>query len=138
MLQVFKNGSLFDGDFFETLYGDLFSAAERSAAVGAIPVDIQEYPDRYELLADIPGVPEESIQIEFKDRILTIETERSREKDDARKQLKTERYSGKFRRSFSIEAGIDSDKISAKSKDGVLTVVLPKVPTALPRKIQIN
>ena len=54
------------------------------------------------------------------------------------KAERTERFSGKFRRSISLPTRVDSDKVNATYKDGILTVTLPKAEEAKPKQIKVN
>ena len=51
---------------------------------------------------------------------------------------RTERFSGKFRRSVTLPTRVDASKVSATYKDGILTVTLPKAEEAKPKKVEVN
>ena len=80
----------------------------------------------------------EDIEISLHDGVLTIGGERKHETAEGEKAERSERYVGKFRRSVTLPARVDANKVSATYKDGILTVTMPKAEDAKPRQIQIN
>jgi HSP20 family protein len=104
----------------------------------SVAVDIREEEDQVVLLADLPGVDKESIQINLDKGLLTISGERkltgSSNPDRYNRQ---ERQHGSFSRSFRLGDEMVSDKIAASYKGGVLELSLPKAPESKPRKIPI-
>ena len=88
---------------------------------------------------DLPGVPEEQIQIEVQDDTLTISGERARETTEQGDRFyRFERRYGSFGRAVGLPAGIDDSKIEASYVDGVLEVRVPKPEEAKPRRIQLG
>lgn len=109
------------------------------SAVWSPMADITEDADSYELTFDIPGMQRENIQMQFTDNTLKISGERkSVEENKDATCHRIERVSGRFYRSFTFPTQVDSNKISAKYKDGVLTVTVPKAEEVKPRQISIN
>lgn len=100
------------------------------------PVDIYENEDALTVLADLPGVTSGGLSIDVENGILTIEgkAERTAGEDPLRREFELT----SFYRQFRISEKIDTGKISAALKDGVLTLTLPKVEKARPRKIPIE
>lgn len=94
----------------------------------AIPaVDVVETEKGYEVSAELPGMDEKNIEVKFADGILTIKGEKHAEKEEKKKDYYlSERSFGSFLRSFQVPEGVDSEKIEANFKNGVLTVTLPK------------
>lgn len=91
-------------------------------------VDIKDKEDHYELIADLPGITKEDVQIRYNDNVFTIRVEQDKEeseKDDKGDYLRRERFSRSYQRQFIID-GIREEEIKAKMVDGVLTVTLPK------------
>jgi HSP20 family protein len=109
------------------------------SAIWSPMTDITEDSDKYELSFDIPGMKKEDIKMNFSDNTLKISGERqaTEEKKDSTCH-RVERVSGKFFRSFNFPTQVDSDKISASYKDGVLTVTVPKTEEVKPRQIAIQ
>jgi len=103
-------------------------------------VDIYEN-DRHELLikAEMPGMKREDIDIKVENNTLTIRGERRRESEVREEQYhRVERSYGSFSRSFSLPSTVDSEKVSAEYKDGVLTVLLPTREEAKPRQVAVQ
>lgn len=90
-------------------------------------VDIVDKDEAYKLTAELPGVNEKQVEISFSNGSLAIEGKKDEEPDDARQDhFISERRYGDFHRSFRVPNGVDSDKIEASFKNGVLSVTLPK------------
>lgn len=102
------------------------------------PVDILESDTGLILLADMPGVNAESLSIDLADRVLTIMGKVEKSADDNLKALNSEYRVGDYYRQFTISEVIDQEKISAAMKNGVLTLELPKITPAQPRKIAVR
>jgi HSP20 family protein len=102
-------------------------------------VDIKEEDDRYVIHADVPGVEARDIEVNMEDGILSIRGERKFENEEEREGYKRiERVRGSFYRRFSLPDGADADAISAKCKDGVLEIVIPKQTRVLPKRIEVQ
>jgi len=102
-------------------------------------VDIKEEDSQYLLIADIPGVNSDDIDIHMENGILTIKGERESELKTEHEGFKRiERKHGIFYRRFTMPEGVDADNIVAKSDKGVLTVSIPKQEAIKPRKITVN
>jgi len=105
---------------FEDFGGEWRSPFRRSPAV-----DIGEKDNAYEVTADMPGFEEKSIEVQVVDGSLSIKGERKSEKEEKKKDYYvSEREFGSFERSFPLPEGVDTDKIEASLKNGVLTVTL--------------
>ncbi len=102
-------------------------------------VDIREEDDRFVIHADVPGVDPEDIDVTMENGVLTIKGERKTESEEEREGYKrVERSRGAFYRRFSLPDTADSDKINAKSKNGVLEIVIPKHDVVQARKIAVK
>jgi HSP20 family protein len=94
-------------------------------------VDIVEKADAYELTAELPGMDDKDIEVKFANGGLTIKGEKQEEKEEKKKDYYLhERRFGSFERYLRVPEGVDTDKIEASFKKGVLTVTLPKKPEA--------
>jgi HSP20 family protein len=94
---------------------------------------------QYEITLDLPGVKPDDFNLEFDDGQLWITGERKEEEEVKGKTYhRVERNYGRFRRGVSLGPDIDADNIEATYKDGVLTVIVPKAPTACPKKIVVK
>lgn len=101
-------------------------------------VDIVEQKDELVLYADLPGVKPGEIDINFEDGELAIHAKVAPRYDRAKEFLLAEYGIGDFYRTFRVSEQIDSSKIHAEYANGVLTLHLPKVEAAKPRKIAVN
>ena len=101
-------------------------------------VDIVEKQDELLVLADIPGVNGGDIDIRFEDGELTIHGPAAPRQDDQTRYLLQEYGVGDFYRTFRVSEQIDAGKISAEYRDGVLSLHLPKVEAAKPRRIKVE
>jgi HSP20 family protein len=130
-------------DEINRLFGNMQQTDGSSSATATwVPaVDIHEYPDRFELYVDIPGVNPNSVELTLEDGILALSGERSAKGstngEGAPQYQRNERSQGQFYRRFVLPDTVDSDKVNATGKDGVLTVTIPKQAKAMPRRIQI-
>ena len=102
-------------------------------------VDVDETDKDVTIDVELPGIDKKDVKVEVKDNTLTISGERTGEKkQEDRNCCLSERYYGKFQRSFSLSDSVQTDKISAKYKNGVLTLTLPKTEKALPKEITVE
>ena len=102
-------------------------------------VDIKEEDTQYKIIADIPGVNPDDIEVKMEDAVLSIKGERQSESSENREGYKrVERVRGSFLRRFSMPDTVDADGITARSKDGVLEVVIPKQAKVLPKRIKVE
>ncbi|MDR1578189.1 MAG: Hsp20/alpha crystallin family protein [Deltaproteobacteria bacterium] len=99
-------------------------------------VDIWENDQGLTVVADMPGVAVEGLNIDLNDNVLTIHGQVSLP-NVGRKVLTQEYEIGDFYRQFKVAGEIDKEAIAATIKDGVLTVTLPKLAPAQPRKIVV-
>ena len=94
-------------------------------------VDFVEHDDAFEMTADLPGLDEKSIELKVANGVLTIKGEKTEDKEEKKGDFHLrERRVGSFERSFRIPETVDTDKIEASFKQGVLTVKMPKTPDA--------
>ncbi|TQV73728.1 Hsp20/alpha crystallin family protein [Aliikangiella marina] len=101
-------------------------------------VDIVESDESFVIKAELAGIPKEDIKVEVDNKILTLSGERKSEVTDE-KHHRVERFYGSFSRSFSLPETIDEANIKAESKDGILTLTLPKqAPQETLKKIEIH
>jgi HSP20 family protein len=102
-------------------------------------VDIHEDDESIILQAELPGLKKEDIDIEIKESILTLKGER-KQSSEVKEQnyYRQERRSGRFFRSFTLPSVIDSNKVAASYKAGVLEVKIPKPVEHKPAQIDIQ
>lgn len=101
-------------------------------------VDIVEYPHELIVLADMPGVTSDGIDINFENGTLTIHGKVQSHEREGATPLSREYGVGDFYRTFRVSEKVDSAKISAEFANGVLTLHLPKVEAVKPRKISVE
>ncbi|RDH90975.1 MAG: heat-shock protein Hsp20 [endosymbiont of Seepiophila jonesi] len=102
-------------------------------------VDIKEEDDRYVLHADIPGVAPEDIEVTMENGVLSIRGERKFEKTEEKENYKrVERARGVFYRRFTLPDHTDPKGIKATGDNGVLEVIIPKMPVTSPKRIEVN
>ena len=102
-------------------------------------VDIEETKDDVVLSFDIPGVSEKDVQVSITGDLLTVKGERRFEREGSEGTYhRVERLYGKFERSVQLPMVVQTDKVKASYRDGVLTVKLPKAEEVKPRAIKID
>ena len=103
-------------------------------------VDVRESKDDIVLIFDIPGVREKEIQLSITGDLLTVQGERRFEQQEGSEQSyhRVERVYGKFERSVQLAVPVQTDKVTATYRDGVLQVRLPKAEEVKPREIKID
>ncbi|KAL2635409.1 hypothetical protein R1flu_006888 [Riccia fluitans] len=106
-----------------------------SKAMARTVVDIEEFPEFYVFVADMPGLKSSDVKVQLEnDNILSISGERKRKEPEGGKYIQMERKIGRFMRKFVLPSDADLEKIAAACQDGVLTVTVPKVPPPEPPK----
>jgi len=101
-------------------------------------LDVYQNNDNVIAVVELPGMRKEDIDISLHDGMLTIAGERQSSSSEGENAERTERFSGKFRRSITLPTRVDADKVSASYKDGILTVTLPKSEEAKPKKVEVT
>jgi len=102
-------------------------------------VDINETDKNVIIEAELPGIEKKDVKVEVKNNLLTISGERTREKKtENAENCCVERHYGKFERSFNLGDTVNTDKVAAVYKNGILTLNLPKKEAALPKEISIE
>ncbi len=101
-------------------------------------VDIKEEANQFVIHADLPGVHLQDLEVTLENGVLTLRGQRASDRQEQTEQYRrVERVRGTFLRRFSLPDVADADKVSAKCKDGVLEVLVPKREAAQPRRIAI-
>jgi len=103
------------------------------------PVDIYETADRIVLKAELPGVTREEVDIQIQENTLTLKGERRFAKDvQEENYLRIERAYGPFRRSFTLPASVQQERVHAAFNDGVLEVIMPKAEESRSKRIAVQ
>ncbi len=134
-------------DPFGELLDDFFKgfvvrpvASELGEPVQRMKIDVTEQNGDYKVLAELPGVKKEDIQINIDgDQVsITAETRSERDTKDGERVLHSERYFGKVSRAFRLGQEIDESRAGAKFNDGVLELTLPKKPSTAAKTLTIQ
>ena len=100
-------------------------------------LDLYQNNDNFVAVVELPGMRKEDIEISLHDGNLIIAGERKGSSSNGEQAERTERYVGSFRRSISLPAPVDANKVSATYRDGILTVTMPKAEEAKPKRITV-
>lgn len=101
-------------------------------------VDIIEEADAIKLVADMPGVTNESLNVELDNNVLSLEGDISLNMPEGLSALHAEVRGQRFARRFNLSHEVDSDAVSATIVNGVLTVTLPKKDSHRTRRIEVQ
>jgi HSP20 family protein len=101
--------------------------------------DISETEKEYLIRTELPAVKKEDVHVTFDQGIITVKGERKQQKEDKSERYhRVETFYGSFERSFSLPDNVKADAIRCESKDGVLTVHIPKAETSANKPKQIT
>lgn len=130
---------------FDRLFDDLsfrnFEPSLLSRGRAGLPaLEMQESDEDYKLMAELPGMTADDVEIDVSDRVLTISGEKKEQRDEKDKGFMfTERSYGRFERQVQLPPAADEDQIEARFENGVLTITIGKDDKAEKRKrIEIN
>ena len=102
-------------------------------------VDIVEDKDNIRLQFELPGMEKNEIKVLVEDGVLTVSGGRKQESEEKdNNYIRTERVYGSFSRSFTLPENVDSEKVSADYKNGLLSITLAKTEKAKPKEITVN
>lgn len=117
-------------------------AADSTNRVWVPALDVVEKRDAYVVVTELPGVEQSQVDLSFEQNVLTIRGEKRApfdpSKDGELRVFASERVTGAFERAIRLPEFVDSEKISAEMRDGLLTVTIPKATAAQPRKIEVR
>lgn len=126
-------------DDFDRLFGRFIPERMRGEGEFSPAVDIVEEKDKYIAKAELPGMDQKDVKITLNNNILTIRGERKNEYEEKKEGIhRIERSYGSFCRSFRLESEVDSEKVKADYKDGVLTIDLPKSGKEKVKEIEVK
>ena len=102
---------------------------------GAYPkVNVYEYDDKVGIVAEIPGLDKKNVTVDVEDGVLTISGDKHGFDTDGGKCITRELKQSSFKRSFTLGEHLDGEEVSAKFKDGMLSIDVPKVTPEKPKK----
>jgi len=124
---------------FNTLFDAPVTASNAPTTRRWVPaMDLVENEHDYVLRADLPGISDSDLKIEFQDNVLTVSGERKAEHEERREGYhRIERSAGSFSRSLTLPDGVDPQAVTAAFDKGVLEVHIPKPQTRKPQRIEI-
>ena len=120
------------------LFGRTFSGLWPDAGRGQPAVNIWEENDVLFVELEVPGVKREEVDISVAGGELSLKVERPEVEQEGAVYHRRERRAGSFRRVLRLPFDIDSDRVEAELRDGLLTISLPKADNAKPRKIPVT
>ncbi|MCS7280780.1 MAG: Hsp20/alpha crystallin family protein [Desulfobacterota bacterium] len=102
-------------------------------------IDFSETKNNYVVKAELPGIDPKNIDISLTENVLTVKGEKKQEKEEETENYHfVERSYGSFVRSIELPGEVQTDKIKATYKDGVLKIILPKAEEAKRKEIKIK
>ena len=115
-------------------------AREEALSTAYFPaVDVFEDQDGVALAVEIPGVEAKDVDLRIENNLLTVSGERKLEREDKKEHyLRVERSYGQFSRTFTLPPTVNTEKVKAEFKNGVLKVFLPRKEETRPRQIKVN
>ena len=126
-------------DMFERFATDNPSALGAEGRTWAPALDVVDRKDEVLVRADLPGLEQKDVHVELQDHTLLLRGERMQEREEKEGDYYCcERWEGRFDRAIPLPAEVDTDKINATFKNGVLEVHLPKTDEARGKKIEIR
>jgi HSP20 family protein len=130
---------------FDRLFEDFFNRplgvglTRRIQALSGPALEFKDKESEYELIAEVPGMKPEDIELKVSDGILRLSGEKKEERQESNEDyLFSERRYGRFERAVELPKGIDHSKISASARDGMLSIHLPKSADAMQRERKIE
>ena len=113
--------------------------APRPGLAFELSLEMEEDENEVRVRAEIPGIDPKRLHVELRDNVLTIQGEKKDEHEGEENGRRwSERTYGSFTRSVAVPTYVDSEKIKATCKDGVLTLTLPKAEEAKPKLIEVK
>ena len=124
---------------FDQLMNKSFPTFQEEVGVsfnqGAYPkVNVYEYDDKVGIVAEIPGLDKKNVTVDVEDGTLTISGDKHGFDTDGGKCITRELKQSSFKRSFTLGEHLSGEDISAKFKDGMLSISIPKVTPEKPKK----
>ena len=124
---------------FDEFFGRIPGRVEDEESVWNPNVDISESGNWITINAEIPGMTKEDIKISIQNNTITLRGEKKQEKEEKDiNHHRVERSYGAFVRSFSLPTPVETDKVKASYKSGVLKIVLPKTEEVKPKEIPVE
>lgn len=116
----------------------LFDELRGRASTRSLPMDAYRRGNRFFVHLDIPGVNQDSIELTVDKDVLTVRAERVWKEEEGDEIIACERFQGTFERRLFLGENIDREHLEARYDNGVLTVRMPVLEAAQPRKIEVT
>jgi HSP20 family protein len=122
-------------DLFNSVFAGtpLCNAGQRRPAV-----NFYEEPERFVAEAEVPGLTLDEIEVSIADAVLTIQGKHAEQKADEANPQRKVRSFGEFTCSVSVPAEVDTERVEATLKNGILTISMPKAPAVKPKQIAVR
>ena len=121
---------------FDDVMGSAFGTATSNRTFNPA-IDVRASDTEVALVCDVPGVKQEDLEITLANHVLTIKGTRRFDTHENEQEMLGRAY-GTFSRSYTLPDALHDEKLAAQLADGVLTIRIPKLPKAQPRKIQVG
>lgn len=121
---------------FDDVMGSAFGTATNPRTFDAA-IDVRASENEVVFICDVPGVKQEDLEVTLTNHVLTIKGTRKYESSET-EQVMLGRSYGAFSRAYTLPDSLDEESLSANLADGVLTIRIPKLPKAKPRRIEIG
>ena len=122
---------------FDTPFSPFFRTSG-SFSTWSPAVDVYEDKDQFTVVAEVPGMKKEDLNLTLQNGVLTISGERNRGEQKPDHGFRSERFVGRFQRSITLPASVDPSGVKATYQDGLLKVMLPKSEEAKPKQIEVS
>lgn len=140
MNSLIARSGLFDDFFKDVAPGFYVKPLHGDPLPAQIKVDVKETPAAYTVLAEVPGVSKEDIQVTVEGNVVTLRAEVKQQdrQSEGEKLLRSERYYGAVSRSFQMPVDIDDGAAKARYENGVLQLTLPKKAAVAGQRLTID
>jgi len=123
----------------DDFYGRMTPSGESYEGEWLPAMDMKENENEVTAMVELPGLSKNDIKVSVKNDVLSITGEKKAEKTEEKENVhRVERSYGYFKRSVVLPVEVDSEKVKASFKDGVLKITLPKVESKKPKEIPIQ
>ena len=123
----------------DDFYGKMAPAGDVYEGDWCPSMDVKETDDEITALVELPGIAKEDIKVSVRGDVLTVSGEKSQEKSDTKENVhRVERSYGFFKRSVVLPAEVETSKVKASFKDGILKIKMPKIESKKPKEIPIQ
>jgi HSP20 family protein len=126
---------------FEEMFNTLFGSPAKSLSnpTNTLPLDIFEREGSLVIRASVPGIDPKDLEVQIENNVLSIRGEAHREQESKEDKIYRREVSyGTFSRSVRLPEGLNLDSVDAEFKNGLVTIILPRVPEEKPKAFKVN